>query len=226
MSQPAPETPSNTRRTFLQRTAVATAVPAALLVAGQANEAHARGRGSFPELYPGGNSRNFHEIQADEIAHVNALLSALGTNARPEPTFTNLEQPDLNHFISLSYAFENTGVGAYLGAAPAIFDKGILASAASIALIEAYHSGYLNTLVNFPITPSATPFIYPFSIAQVIQNAGSFVTSLNGGPPLSFDPNPANASPTNDIAILNFALVLEYLERNFYNINVPKFFGR
>ena len=28
----------------------------------------------------------------------------------------------------------------------------------------------------------------------------------------------------NDIAILNFALALELLELDFYNINVPKFF--
>jgi hypothetical protein len=45
--------------------------------------------------------------------------------------------------------------------------------------------------------------------AQVVSLAGKFVASLNGGPPLTYDRTP---SDQNDIAILNFALALEYLE--------------
>ncbi len=214
---------AQSRRTFLGRSALAAAVPAALMVANKANAAHPKPRqSSLPDLYPGWNSRNFKEIMADENVHATTLRSLLGANARPKATYQNLEASTVQQFAVLSFAFENTGAGAYLGAAPYIFSKDILAKAASIAEVESYHSGYINTLLNIPITPGGAPFIYPFTIAQVIQNAGPYVASLNGGPPLSFDTTP---SATNDLAIVNFALVLEELEQEFYNINVPKFFG-
>ena len=53
---------------------------------------------------------------------------------------------------NLAQVLENTGVGAYLGAAPNINDSSILAAAGSIATIEARHSGYLNVFLRDPIT--------------------------------------------------------------------------
>ena len=68
-------------------------------------------------------------------------------------------------------------------------------------------------------------FETPLSVAQVNALAAPFIVSLNGGPPVSYDPNPADRSDANDIAILNFALALEFLEQEYYNINVPRFFA-
>ncbi|MEP6963020.1 MAG: ferritin-like domain-containing protein [Acidobacteriota bacterium] len=166
----------------------------------------------------------FLDIQRHENAHVATLLSVLGAAARPKPTFQNLVQKDFRNFVAISQALENTGVGAYLGAAPAILNRTYLAAAGSIALIEARHAGWLNSLVDVPITTNVfgteQSFETPLIPAQVVALAVPFIASLNGGPPIDYSITP---SAINDIAILNFALALEYLEAEFYNLNVSNF---
>lgn len=170
----------------------------------------------------------FQMIQKHESYHVEQLVYVLGSDARPKPTFQGLEKNNYAGFTYISAALENTGVGAYLGAAPYIDDPEYLAAAGSILAIEARHAGYLNTLRGVPVTANALEpdsdhgFEMPLTIAQVVAAAGPFIADLNGGPPLTFSTMP---SPENDIAILNFALALEYLESEFYDVNVPKFFG-
>ena len=161
----------------------------------------------------------FTEIMNDETAHVEFLKSALhkaGVPVRPKPTFKGLAQADLNSFAKLSQVFENVGVGAYLMAAPAIETKAYLAAAGSILTIEARHAGFLDVLLGKPVSDNGA-FDKPIMQADIVKDVSPFIASLNGG----HDPS---KSLKNDGDILNFALLLEYLEAEFYTTNVPNLF--
>jgi hypothetical protein len=217
------------RRFFLQRSAklaiggtVAATMLASLRTA-QADD-HDDDFSRFRDL-----AEVFQDIQGHENAHVAFLVDALGKDARPKPTFKDLRQKNVRDFVDVSQALENTGVGAYLGAAPVIYSRDYLAAAGSIALIEGRHAGFLNVLQDDPITGDALDlksnnnFETPLTVAQVVDAAGAFIASLNGGPAVGYSDTP---SADNDYDILNFALALEFLEAEFYNINVPIFFGK
>lgn len=171
--------------------------------------------------------QNFKSIQAHENTHVTFLKNTLGSAARPKPTFKNLLTNSYAEFVTLSQTFENTGVGAYLGAAPFIKLPAYLSAAGSILTVEARHAGFLNDTNEVVLTfasqnGSGDPaFDKPLTDGQVRAGVAPFIASLNGGGPVDY----ANLrSDNNDLRILNFALALEYLEAEFYNINVPKFF--
>ncbi len=173
----------------------------------------------LPSLYQGENVREFQAIQSHENAHVTYLINAItgaGGTPRPKPSFVNLTQPTLVAFAQTSQALENTGVGAYLGAAPYIFERAYVGAAGSILAIEARHAGYLDVLLDqlmtYNINQEAPAFEVPLTPAEVVEHAGPFITSLNGGPPLTY--STTDLSAANDIMILNFALALEYLESN------------
>ena len=215
---------AETRRSSLPTTALV-AGPAALLASNMASPARAAGTSRYPELFSGQNARNFAEIRNDENAHVAYLQNVLGANAFTQPQFQNLAIAPNNSilFVATSSIFENTGVGAYI-AGGSLLTQPTLAKASQILAVEAYHSGYLNTLINQPIVLNAETIALPFSLTGVLQNispyvvdtafAQSLVNAIQGAP-----------SAQNDIAILRFALLLEYLEQFYYNINVPVFFG-
>ena len=212
------------RRTLLQRGAAtaAVALPLGLLAAcGSSATTAGTSATNTSTTFAGlkatsDNKAAFTEIMNDENAHVTFLTGALKTAARPKPTFKGIEQADIMAFANVSKALENTGVGAYLLAAPFIASKDYLAAAGSILTIEARHAGFIDVLLGQPISPNGA-FDKTISQADIVAAASPFIGGLNGGG----DP----AAPLmNDVDILNFALLLEYLEAEFYNVNVPKFF--
>lgn len=99
------------------------------------------------------------EIANDELAHVNFLRQALGSQAVSRPTidlsnsfnairsgFNPFSDP-ISFFVG-AFVFEDVGVTAYNGAAPLITDKQtVLAPAAGILAVEAYHAGAVRRLL-------------------------------------------------------------------------------
>lgn len=219
-----PAASTSGRRGFIRGTAalLGSAAAGGILMTGASETAVAQaGSGAGAALI-----RQLKLVQRHENSHVTFLKNALGASARPKPTFRNLLQPNLTAFLNVSRALENTGVGAYLAAAPAILSRGYLAAAGSIALVEARHAGYFNSLQSRAMTENLfgqeLDFERALTVQEVVTSASPFIASLNGGPALTFSATPSNP---NDIAILNFALALEYLEAEFYNVNVPKYVG-
>ncbi len=218
---------SATRRLFLKRsTALAVIGGSAALFSGALGGGTAKADSIGKER--GRKQRDeFESIQKHEQDHVAFLVTALGGAARPRPTFQNLEQRNFAAFVELTRVLENTGVSAYLGAAPYINDPAYLSAAGSILTIEARHSGYVNTLLGDPITATASDensspsFDAAATSAEIVAAVTPFIVDLNGGPAVGYA---QTKSDPNDIDILNFALALEYLERDFYDINVPKFY--
>jgi hypothetical protein len=161
----------------------------------------------------------FKEIMDDEAQHVSFFQTALkraGVTPRPKPTFKGLEQTELDAFIAMSGMLENAGVGAFLMAMPAISDANATAAAASIVTIEARHAGFLNALLGKPLSENGA-FDKPTSQNTIVDAVSPFIESLNDGP------DPADVL-NSDPVILNFALLLEHLEAEFYRVNVPRLF--
>jgi hypothetical protein len=82
------------------------------------------------------------EIAKDERAHVELLLTALGSSAIVKPAI-NLNAlgfgfGSLNDFLKLARIFEDIGVTAYAGAAP-LLSTAVLGTAAKILAAEAEH---------------------------------------------------------------------------------------
>ena len=87
------------------------------------------------------------EIQSNESEHVDALtqtIEDLGGEPDPAPEFDFGDSfQDSNIFLERAQDLEDTGVGAYNGAAPQIQSKEVLAAAAAIVQVEGRHAALI-----------------------------------------------------------------------------------
>ncbi|MGH2804431.1 MAG: ferritin-like domain-containing protein, partial [Thermoleophilaceae bacterium] len=78
-------------------------------------------------------------------------------------------------FLKLAQTFEDTGVSAYNGAAPAIESTDVLAAAGSIVQVEARHAAAIRALNGNPITEGG--FDEALEMQEVLDAVQPFVKS-------------------------------------------------
>lgn len=150
-------------------------------------------------------------VTRDEQSHVKALRTALGAAAINKPAINldalGLGFRNVKEFLTLSRAFEDTGVSAYGGAAP-LLSPFALKTAALIALTEAQHSGnfriqVLSRNINVPlldaldvIPTQKTPFFVNTMGLSIPRTPGEVLNIVYGGGTTrgGFFPNGVNAS--------------------------------
>ena len=118
-------------------------------------------------------------IRDNENEHVTALIGTikkLGGKpvAAPGVDFGNAFK-NQKSFLKLAQTFEDTGVSAYNGAAPAIESDEVLAAAGSIVQIEARHAAAIRLLNGRQ--PTAGAFDEALDMQQVLDAVKPFVKS-------------------------------------------------
>jgi hypothetical protein len=111
-------------------------------------------------------AKSFGDEEAQHVAALTKAITAAGGKPVKKPTFV-FPVTNQASFLKLAYVLENTGVGAYNGAGPALTDKMLLAAAGSIVQIEARHAATLGLLTNKSVTPNGA-FDKPLSTKTVL----------------------------------------------------------
>jgi rubrerythrin len=115
------------------------------------------------------------EFGAHEAEHAKALgdlITQLGGKPAPPPK-TKFGLTNQASFLRLAVVLEDTGVGAYNGAAPAVRTPDLLATLGEIAQTEARHSGALRMAAGLDPAPQA--FEKPIAAPQVAQAVKPFI---------------------------------------------------
>ena len=116
-------------------------------------------------------------IRDNETAHVQALTAAIKGQggkpvAAPGVDFGGAFSSEKS-FLKLAQTFEDTGVSAYNGAAPALKSKKLLAAAGSIVQIEARHAAAIRSLNGQPVTDGG--FDKTLAKADVLKAVKPFI---------------------------------------------------
>ncbi len=111
--------------------------------------------------------------EAEHVAALTKAITAAGGKPVKKPTFV-FPVSNQASFLKLAYVLENTGVGAYNGAGPALKNKQYLAAAGSIVQVEARHAASIALLTGSQITPNGA-FDKPLNKTQVLAKAGPLI---------------------------------------------------
>jgi rubrerythrin len=119
------------------------------------------------------------EIRDNENEHVDALTATIkqlgGTPVKAPGVDFGDAFKSQRSFLKLAQTFEDTGVSAYNGAAPAIKSREVLAAAGSIVQIEARHAAAIRLLNGKQ--PAAGAFDPALDMQEVLAAVKPFVKS-------------------------------------------------
>ncbi|AMR30543.1 hypothetical protein A0256_03450 [Mucilaginibacter sp. PAMC 26640] len=148
-------------------------------------------------LIPAANSTYIAEITGDENAHVTFLqtvIKSLGATPVTAPTvdftggnnkgngpFANVFS-SYDTFLAVAQVFEDTGVRAYKGQAPALLgNQVVLTAALGIHAVEARHASAIRKLRNDrAVGTTATPTIKPYIVSTASLGNDTGVAAANG----------------------------------------------
>jgi rubrerythrin len=119
-----------------------------------------------------GLAKKFGDQEAQHVDALRATISKLGGKPVAKPKFSFPAITEAN-FLKLAIALEDTGVGAYNGAAPSIKSSEVLAAAGSIVQIEARHAAIVRSRAGQ--TPAPLAFDKALTKKQVLTAAGPFL---------------------------------------------------
>lgn len=131
--------------------------------------------------------KRFGDTEQTHVEAITAAVKRLGGQParRPKTAFENVFQGGELMTLMVTATIENVGASAYLGQAPRIVRKDVLAAALSIHTVEARHAAALNDLVGRPPRGGSNldgtipdgAFAKPMSMEQVLQVAKPFLTN-------------------------------------------------
>jgi hypothetical protein len=115
----------------------------------------------------------FGEQEADHVEALTSTIKQLGGTPVAKPQFV-FPVSNQSSFLKLASVLENTGVGAYNGAAPSISSKQVLAAAGSIVQVEGRHAAAIDLLIGRSPTPNGG-FDIPLTKAQVLARVSPLI---------------------------------------------------
>jgi hypothetical protein len=118
-------------------------------------------------------AKQFGAEEAEHVAALKGAIKMLGGTPVKKPTFV-FPATDEKSFLTLASVLENTGVGAYNGAAPSLKSKTVLEAAGAIVQVEARHAAAINLLIGMSPTPDKG-FDRPLNKSEVLAKAGPLI---------------------------------------------------
>ena len=118
------------------------------------------------------------DFGAEEAAHVSALEEAIKNAGGKLPDKPKGKFPlkDQKSILELAATVENLGASAYLGQAPLIQDKEVLAAALSIHTVEGRHAAILGQVTGGEVSPDGA-FPAPADAQTVLEKVKPFIAS-------------------------------------------------